>query len=346
MGTLFDLLDPVLQEVQVSPTGHISHVVQGPLPGQEPELITRLQQLPGDTTERYRLWALSHWLKAIYYHPPLNQTLEPAFNPTFDSATTEPAPALENNTAAGRVVDFFQQLHRSNQGSGYWDPGWQVLNDTPDGLTVVQKSGLKLTLARRTHLASAEWAAEVGDRVAVRLPKNLLEPGWYVAIGDAGSPVADRVQLYWNLPVREVTAILQSITARLNGLAIPFSFKVPDHPAEYPRCDAGILTLNRADYAPLRSELQQLHRQFHRGLGTGTPALTKPLARGLSLAECPPAEPDDFGLHRCRLVAQGLLAGASRAGRRQAVVSAFEQAGISPDHPYLNPMSADLYTWP
>ena len=81
------------------------------------------------------------------------------------------------------------------------------------------------------------------------------------------------------------------------------------------------------------------------------PALTKPLAEGLGLAEDPRPAGDSFGMHRCRLLAEAVVrAHERRPGPAQArledVEARFGAEGISLDRPYLNPGSADDYALP
>jgi hypothetical protein len=65
------------------------------------------------------------------------------------------------------------------------------------------------------------------------------------------------------------------------------------------------------------------------------------MGRGVSLAE-DPGTGESFGMHRCRLLADGLW-WAWRAGRRgtaerlAAVGDAFERAGVSIEHPWRSP---------
>jgi hypothetical protein len=81
-------------------------------------------------------------------------------------------------------------------------------------------------------------------------------------------------------------------------------------------------------------------------LRPATPLFTLPLAPGIGLAEDPNTG-ESFGMHRCRLTAEGIVDAWSRgeqsgAARLAAIAAAFTRAGCDLDRPYLSPASADL----
>ena len=93
--------------------------------------------------------------------------------------------------------------------------------------------------------------------------------------------------------------------------------------------------------------LRPLLRALGPHLADGAPAFSKPLARGLALAE-QPAGGQRFGEQRCRLLAEAIVAagaaGARTAQARLAVVREhFAAAGVGLDTPYLQTGSADAY---
>lgn len=81
-----------------------------------------------------------------------------------------------------------------------------------------------------------------------------------------------------------------------------------------------------------------------------TPLFTKRLAPGLGLAEEPEIDPKDFGLNRCQVIADALLAvwetGDDSPGARWMGIleQHFTQHGIDLQRPYLNPNAEDIYT--
>ena len=90
-----------------------------------------------------------------------------------------------------------------------------------------------------------------------------------------------------------------------------------------------------------------VYPRLRNALMPGTPAFTKRLAPGLGLAE-DFGDGGSFGLHRCGLLAEGVVA--AREGGRGAdderlavVVEHLRAAGVDPDAPYLRPGSTDDY---
>jgi hypothetical protein len=136
-------------------------------------------------------------------------------------------------------------------------------------------------------------------------------------------------------------------TYAFNGAGLPFRLEVLADPAGYPRRDAAALLVARSDFAAVMALLRPLMRALGPQLADGAPALTKPLTRGLALAEEPEDGPS-FGAHRCGLLADAVVAAAERGltapGERLALVrEAFAAAALTLDAPYLQPGSADAY---
>jgi lantibiotic modifying enzyme len=116
-------------------------------------------------------------------------------------------------------------------------------------------------------------------------------------------------------------------------------------PAAYIRCDAAVLYLRDSHLDRAAACVRDMARRLAHELKPGTPALTKPLATGIGLAQ-DPASGESFGLHRCGLLAEALVrahaAGARSVDARLAFVeSRFAESGLSLDRPYLNAGTSD-----
>lgn len=335
------MLEDLVHHIQIHSDGTIAHPHYPP--AEEPEgLRDRLQHLPSDLQRFYQQIQLRNYLYDIYF----SGELQPL------GMTDATAERLENNTVRGVNVQFYDQLHRCNQGKGYFDPGWQVIRQHRRYLTV-QKGGLTLQIQPHRHLKPEERSPLLGDTVAIRLPPNAVEPGFYVAVGNAGliPEESAAVELSFNIDPDGAIALMQQLTKALNTLQLPFIFKVLSDPDSYDRYDAGVLQIERHQYSMVQPVLQTIYLKERSHFGQVVPLLMKPLAPGLGLAEEPDEEPDDFGLNRCHLLAEALLA-ASDAGetapelRLKAIHQHFEQVGIGfLQQPYLNPDSEDIY-WP
>jgi hypothetical protein len=102
---------------------------------------------------------------------------------------------------------------------------------------------------------------------------------------------------------------------------------------------------------PLAAELALSARErVAGGMGSETPLFAAALAPGLAFAE-DPGSGESFGMHRCRLAAEGVWA-AWRAGTRApaarlaAVAEAFRRGGVDPERPWLAAGSTGRYEVP
>jgi hypothetical protein len=350
----------IADKVQIQSNFGISHVDYKPfeLPA---EVVERFQQVPLDLQEKYQNLQLRNFLYGIYYNGSLRSVL------TSETTTDKPGlqSDLENNTFMGVDLGFYNQLHQSNQGRGYLDPDWLVLRQENDGSLAVHKEGLTLhlnqvdeTTVKPLHPGqTTELVAASGNRVAIRLPANMVQNGFYMAIGNAGpqghtgTEGIEIVRIYFNLMPSGAIAMMEQLTHYLNEIQIPFSFKALYNPSDYQRYDSAVLYFERCYYPKVRQILQLLYSAHQTYFQPEIPLFTKPLAPGLGLAEEPDqkfATQESFGMNRCQLIANGLLK-AQRAGRTlpsdrlAAIVEQFSLMKLELDRPYLNANSEDVY---
>jgi hypothetical protein len=177
-----------------------------------------------------------------------------------------------------------------------------------------------------------------------------MSPGFYLAVGDAPFPQGEAhpvVRWYWNLRPEGAVVLMHHVTARLNQAQQPFRLKVLKDPVRFTRCDAGVLYVPKADWDAVAALLAPIYATLAPHLKPGTPVLTKALAPGLGIAE-DPGQGESFGLHRCRLLAEGMLRAyeqrqTSVVARLHAVVDRFAEEGLCLETPFVNPGSRDIY---
>lgn len=308
------------------------------------EAVERFERLPNSLQMKYLNLQLQNFLYGIYY----NGFLQTALAPTEDSKTPQ---HRENNTFLGVDLAFYERLHDSNNGEGYFDPGWLVVRHD-DNDFVVTKGGLNLWVSDR-HL-QPEAVPSIGEEIAIRLPRNRVQNGFYMAVGNAGSPSDDEqlTRIYFNFGPEGAVAVMETLTRRLNEIALPFLFKVLYDPAYYKRYDAGVLYFAKSHYAAIRRILQQVYAENQAHFRAQVPLFTKFLAPGLAIAEEPDlkfAEQESFGMNRCQLVASGLLEAKedndeSPERRMKAILQQFSSLGLELNRSYLNANSEDIYT--
>ena len=242
-------------------------------------------------------------------------------------------------TAPDTGGSFRRALSQANCGRGSWQPGWRVAEVREDAVTVVRRDGLRL-------LAPPQDCRIEGAVAQVRVPKEQATPGLLRALGDAAPPTGALRALYWSIGAAGAITLVARATYALNGAGMPFVLEARDEPAHYGRGAAATLVLARADFAAAMTLLRPLVRTLAGRTAQDVPAFTKPLARGLAVAEQP--EGGGFGEHRCAMLAEAVVAAGERglrdaAGRLAVVREVFAGAGISLHAPYLQPGSVDAY---
>jgi HopA1 effector protein family len=336
---LLNLLEDIINDVQILPSFEFSHP-HHPSLALEPEIFNSLQQLSPQLQDRYLRWRLGDYLFSLYEAGSSKTLLESDAGSASLPIQDEPV----QNMALGVHSAFYKQLQTQNTGQGYFDPGWLVLRQEPDGLFAVQKNGLTLHIDDGNLPLSAEPIA-IGTEVAIRLPSNRLEQGCYVALSNVG-PVdsihAQVVNVYFNLQPTDLVSLMGALTTALNALNRPFTFKVPYDTEDCDRPDA---------WAAVYPVLQLLYLPLQRSFRPELPLFTKFLAPGLALAEQPidvitPQE--SFSMHRFQAIAQGLLQSwrqnqDTAAARMSAVLQSLAEHHIDPNYPYLNLGSEDIY---
>jgi hypothetical protein len=255
--------------------------------------------------------------------------------------------------ANGADPAFVAALSGANAGAGRWDGGWSVVDVARDGTIVAQRDGLRLRMdASDCRGADGAWPAP-GASLRVFGPKEAraASPGFYVARGDAGgagdSPAVE-LRVYFNLTAAGAVSLLAMATRLLNERRLAFALKLVDHPAGYFRCDAGVLYLQAGDFAAARAPLRALVGDCAPHLRAETPALTKPLARGVGIGEHTAALGASFGIGRCHLVAEGIVDAHEQglvtlADRVDAVARRFASHDLDLDRAHLVTGSRDDY---
>ena len=345
---VLDALQDIADHVQIQSNFCISHPAYKPfeIPA---EGAVRFQRLPLELQNQYLSLQLQSFLYGIYYNGSMRIAL------AIDASSPNPAlhQNLENNTFLGVDLEFYDLLHRSNHGKGYFDSDWQVLRQEADSSLAVTKGGLTLHIEREKHLQPVEQLAAEDDLVAIRMPRNLIQNGFYMAVSNAGSDTHPQtVRVYFNLSPEGAVTIMEKLTRQLNEITIPFTFKVLYNPSDYGRYDSGVLYFERSNYEVVWQVLRSIYVEARSYFRAEVPLFTKLLAPGLSLAEepnCKFAAVESFGMNRCQIVANGLLEARQKGDesiecRMAFIFQHFSLLGIDWQRAYLNANSEDIYT--
>ncbi len=340
-------LQDIIHKVEIQSHYCIQHPDYKPMELPE-SAIPGFQQLPLDLQNKFLSLQLRSFLYGIYY----NGSLKSALAPDADTTNLALNQNLENNTLLGVDVAFYERLHESNRGEGYFSNDWLVIQEEDD-ILMVYKNGLKLHTQRQIHLQPMQRNATVGDLVAIKMPKNLVQNAFYMAIGNAASHGNQNiVRVYFNLTAEGAVAIMDGLTTQLNLIDIPFSFKALYNPSDYERCDSAVLYFDKNKYEVVHPVLERVYLENQSYFEKEVPLFTKLIAPGLAIAEEPDqkfSNHESFGTNRCQIIANGLLdswrqGNDTPAERMTAILQHFSLYKVELQRPYLNANSEDIYT--
>ena len=258
--------------------------------------------------------------------------------------------AIAQRPAVG-MTPFVEALSSANSGQGFWDESFRFGALERD-LTIVDRADLRLWVRSEDVIAADGLEISPGARVKVRMPSEMtgMSPGYYMALGEVDfdeSETTTHLRFYWNLRAEGAPEFIRLFTLELNRRSLPFRLKVLNDENAYVRCDAGVLYVKKRDREAVGEVVELVYASLADRLRPDTPALTKSLAPGLGLAE-EPEEAESFGLHRCQLIAEGLVEAHERGlrtvvERLDAIADRFGRDGILLAAPYLNRGSLDDY---
>ncbi|MGH1395365.1 MAG: T3SS effector HopA1 family protein [Trichormus sp.] len=341
-------LQDIIHNVEIQSEYCIKHPNYKPLELPESS-ISRFQKLSPDLQNKYLSQQLRTFLYGIYY----NGSLQSVLASDADISNLAVNQNLENNTFLGVDLAFYDRLHENNRGTGYWNYGWQVVRKEIDGSVAVHRDGLTLYVEPE----ALQTPAEVNHFTAIKLPKNLVQSGFYMAVANAGASRHHQtdnqtlVRVYFNVTPDGAVAVMDGLTTQLNALSLEFTFKALYNPADYRRYDSAVLYFDKNHYEQIQPILKTIYTEHQAYFQEQVPLFTKPIAPGLAIAEEPKhrfMENQSFGTHRCQIVANGLLAAWQEGnhtptGKMTSILQEFSALNIKLQSPYLNADSEDIY---
>jgi hypothetical protein len=271
----------------------------------------------------------------------------------YCAGAARPAVAAGGSGGLQVLTPFMQALSDANAGAGTRESSWTVVAEDGDEL-VVSRAGVGVRFWASPADVIASDNPRPGATIGLTMPKELLRlsPGFYMALGNAELPMdgsAPLLRIYWNLHSAGAAPLTAALTQELNRASVPFRFKVVSEPQRFNRCDAAVLYLQRSDYVTTAAIVATVYRRIAGFLEPSVPALTKPLAPGLGLAEDPGIFVS-FGMSRCYLLAEAIVRAAERhatdpATRLEVAEECFAETGLTLGTPYLEAGSTDLYAF-
>ncbi|EFA68524.1 hypothetical protein CEP10_12480 [Cylindrospermopsis raciborskii S07] len=315
-----------------------------------PDSVTsQFERLPLEIQQQHLKLQLRNFIYNNYYN--VNIKNKSSTDENIDSSKLNKQ--LENNSLFGVDLEFYDRLHNGNKGKGYWSHNWEIVKEETDGTLAVYKNGLTLHIDPNLHLSPTTQSLSAGKTISVKMPKNLVQNGFYMAVANAGTQNNQEItRIYFNIAAEGAATVMESVTEYLNDLDISFSFKALYNPGDYQRYDSAVLYFNKSQHQIVWPVLQKVYAENELYFQQQVPMFTKILAPGLGCAEEPEqkfGDQESFGTHRCQIIANGLIE-AWLAGdhtpedRISAIFKQFALQNIQLQHPYLNPHSQDIYT--
>ncbi|HXE78962.1 MAG TPA: T3SS effector HopA1 family protein [Rhodanobacter sp.] len=245
----------------------------------------------------------------------------------------------------GCPPDLVEMLRTAHAGYGVWEDGWRVEHVGSRGQAIVRR-GSHVCLLELSDYAPATRRGLLprpGDVVSAVSRRDRVEPrdGWWRAAGPAWSwarAPRGTVRLYFAAGISVLPELVGALTGMLANDPSPWMLKCATDPEQYARADAVIAYLGpRALERHAMQIVALVESCSSRELGD-TPPLTLPVVRGLAAAVDPGGD-ESFGVHRCRLVAEGADGGV------QGVRARFAADGIRLDRPWAREMDGLLLPW-
>ncbi|MDP9106748.1 MAG: T3SS effector HopA1 family protein [Candidatus Eremiobacteraeota bacterium] len=186
---------------------------------------------------------------------------------------------------------------------------------------------------------------------AHEVPREMVTgPGGHYVL--LGRPVHDaftgrQVRFYWNIAAAGGPAFVHALSTRFEHGHIPFQAKLPLLPHTYARIDTGVLYLSDEDVEVALDAIAATYAALGGAMRPDVPLFTLAVAPGLGFAESPPNR-DSFGMHRCDLIAEGLVRTHERgvsdpAERLEVVKERLTQYGLDTERLAFNPHSRYPY---
>ena len=249
--------------------------------------------------------------------------------------------------------DHVAELSAANSGRDSLEPGWRLDRPMSWGQYPARKGDRERLLWPGEFVSAAGPGVppQPGMMVSVFFPREsrIMQLGFYFAFGNTGEEEFDDfavVRFYWAVSATAAPLLVSRVTTTLNRFQVPFRMKLPSDRSSYGRLDAAVLYVHKRWFQICAICLEPIYRELANRLMPGTPLFAKPLAPGLGLAE-DPGSGESFGMHRCRLLAEGVLRAQQNAGPPlEEVRRRFAADGISLERPWLNAGSVDQYNFP
>jgi hypothetical protein len=268
------------------------------------------------------------------------------YSHSFDRRASSPAQPIAVDP------EFAQRLGRANTSREHWDKGWVIHNVGANGQVFVWKGDRERAAMPGFYIseASVGMAPQIGGSVSIRALRDTFDaqPGYYFVFGETLDELADQLSLvrfYFHCGAEGAILLVDGLTSALNRFQVPFQLKTLTAPTLYDRTDAAVLYIGARYFRITTMIVAQVRATVP--LESNVPLFTKRLWPGVGAA-VDPGSGESFGMHRCRLVAEGIV-DAWRAGnqdvptRLATIATRFAAVGLDLTRPWLGAGNVDLF---
>lgn len=247
------------------------------------------------------------------------------------------------------VIEVFQKRLNSQH---YLDAGFKFVEENEAWPRRLERDGLILScLAEDVELVS-------GSKLAIRMPRCFpyRSRGFVSFVGQHGPILedADIVRIYLSFDFSGCIAAIGEFCEHADSRGIPYSLKVIGRSKGYSRSDNAVIYCDYRDFDELQMVLKKIGEGYAKHADeTRSSIFCKQLWSGIAVAEEPKLAQsgESFGLHRSRLVAEGIeramRASVDGSLNQQDVTTAlrarFSQEDVSFKLPFLSYSWIDRY---
>lgn len=289
----------------------------------------------------------------------LQQQLAQALYGTFYCAGTGSPPGPPKSgqpplPAPTELARTTQLLSEANATPNGFDPAWTVYAFDTYGNAFVQKNGAQRQLLPNQWVFTnpTEASLQIGSVVKLLIAKEdtTLQSVFYHVRGtELVAQQAEFVRVYFHTTFEGARLLVQEITRTFNEYRLPFLFKCLNHPDLFTRADSAVLYVSKFDFPFAQCLLQPVLDLVAPHLQAPVPLFTRCLRPGVSFSE-DPANGQSFGMSRCNLLAEGLVAAyheRATPGPEQLAVlhQTLADNGLAVERIYLNPNSHFSYNF-
>jgi hypothetical protein len=268
-----------------------------------------------------------------------------------DAAAAPPAAPVAADT------EHVRRLSAANRSRERWDPGWQIYQLAANGQVFILKGDRQRSATPGEYIAEqmTGLAPAVGSTVTLRVVResHVVQPGFFYMFGETPTDIWDEhtlIRFYFSCMADRVGDLVQQLTGELNRYQVPYRMKALTDPAHYTRTDSMVLYCARRYFASVAGIIASLGPAAAAALKDSVPLFAKPVRPGVAVAE-DPGNGQSFGMHRCGLVAEGLVDAWQRGAREpeqrlEFVAARFTANRLRLEHAYLGPDAVDHFVMP